>query len=401
MEFDAIVVGAGPAGSTAAKFLAENGVKVLLLDKSKFPRDKPCGGGIPIRSLKRFKYIQYLLNSYTYGGCLHSTSLKYKVEFQKDEPILGMVLRKHFDHGLVNFAIESGATFRDCSTVDDVTVDKGEISVKLNDGTNIHSQLVIGADGVWSTVAKKSGLGPNPNVGMSIYQEIPLSTEIMDRYYSSHRIAHVHLKLQGIAGYGWIFPKNEHVNIGVCEFESTKESKKRGINLKDVYKKYIDALKRQNLIPADLKGGNISGAALPLRPLKKTYANRILLCGDAAGLINPVTGEGIAFALLSGEIAANVAIESLSSGDTSAKFLSKYETLWKKDFGKDIKAFLNIQKRWRDRAETVVKLASGDKVIAEYAFDVAVGNVSIHEIKWKLARRFIFLYFKDLFRKNK
>lgn len=400
MKFDVIVVGAGPAGSTAAKYLAENDLKVLLLDKSKFPRDKPCGGGIPVRVLPRFKYIENLVDNYTYGGCLHSTSQKYKVEIQKDEPILAMVLRKHFDQGLVNFAVESGATFRDEITVEDVNIDHEKISVLLKDGTKIDTQIVIGADGVWSTVAKKSKLGPNPHIGMSVYQEIPLSIQTMDQYYSKQRIAHVHLKIQDIAGYGWVFPKRENVNIGVCEFESTESSKRRGINLKDVYKKYIDILRSQNLIPKDLKNRAIKGATLPLRPLKKTYSDRILLCGDAAGLINPVTGEGIAFALISGEIAANVAAESLSSGDTSARFLSSYERLWKKEFGKDIKAFLNVQKRWRDRAKTVVKLASGDKIIAEYVFDVAVGNVSIHEIKWKLTRRFIYLHLKNLLNKT-
>ena len=74
MKYDAVVVGAGPAGSTAAKFLSEKGVKVLLLDKSKFPRDKPCGGGMSVGLLKRFKYIEEndLIESYSYGGCFNS-----------------------------------------------------------------------------------------------------------------------------------------------------------------------------------------------------------------------------------------------------------------------------------------------------------------------------------------
>lgn len=83
--------------------------------------------------------------------------------------------------------------------------------------------------------------------------------------------------------------------------------------------------------------GIIRGAALPLEPLPKTYTNRVILCGDAAGLIDPATGEGIDYAMSSGKIAAKVIIDALEKNDMSAKFLSKYEIIWKKDFGKDIK----------------------------------------------------------------
>ena len=104
MKFDVTVVGAGPAGSTTAKFLAEKGVKVLLIDKDRFPRDKPCGGGIPLRTLKRFRYLKEeddLIDSYSYGGYAYSPSLKYRVELQKNEPPLAMVIRKKFDHGFI------------------------------------------------------------------------------------------------------------------------------------------------------------------------------------------------------------------------------------------------------------------------------------------------------------
>jgi len=103
MSYDVAIVGAGPAGSTTAKFLAEKGLKIALIDKSKFPRDKPCAGGLPSRVLERFPYIKEngLIDSYSYGGFALSPSLKYKVHLQKKDPIVGMVLRKKFDMSLV------------------------------------------------------------------------------------------------------------------------------------------------------------------------------------------------------------------------------------------------------------------------------------------------------------
>src|SRR4030042_4808777 len=129
MKYDVIIVGAGPAGSTAAKFLSEKGVKTLLLDKDTFPREKPCGGGLTIKAVIRFPYIRDkgLADSYSYAGCVYSSKLQYKAESHRKEPIIAMVRRKHFDHELVKLARESGAIFKDGFCVVDIQV----LSVKI------------------------------------------------------------------------------------------------------------------------------------------------------------------------------------------------------------------------------------------------------------------------------
>ena len=404
LSYDVVVVGAGPAGSTAAKFLSESGVKVLLVDKSKFPRDKPCGGGIPVRTLKKFKYIEEknLIESYSYGGSLHSNSPKCMLEIPKNEPLIGMVLRKKFDYELVKMAMDCGTTFYDGKKVQSINILDNKADIKLSDGSEIESQIVVGADGVWSTIAKQCNLkSVNTDIGLSLFQEIPISTDLLDKYYTEKRVVHVYLKIQGLVGYGWIFPKKKHLNIGICEFEPNEKKQKNRKNLKNIFNDFIEILKQEQLIPKNIIYKKYRGAALPLKPITKTYTNRVILCGDAAGLINPATGEGINYAMSSGQIASGVIVDALEANDTSSKFLSKYESIWKKDFGKDIKIFLRAQNGWRTQGTKLIKLASKDKKIADIAIEIATGNLSVSVCKFQLIRRFLFLYLKNLLHINR
>ena len=379
MEYEVIIVGAGPAGSTAAKFLSEKGIKVLLLDKSKFPRDKPCGGGIPIRILKKFRYIEEeeLIDTYSYGGFAYFSSSNQKVALQKNEPIYAAVLRKVFDYDLVKLAIKSGANFIDGKMVKDVEILKDKATVILADGARIESQIIIGADGVWSIVAKKTGLGQHgKKVGMCLYQEYSMNSKILDKYFTDKRLGYMHHRVQGINGFGWVIPKKEHINIGIGEIRSLTIASQRKINLKEVFNKYIDELKENGLIPSNLEIGRAKGAVVPACPLAKTYSNRIIICGDAAGLANPSTGAGIEYAMTSGKIAAEVISEALKTGDTTARFLSKYESMWKKDFGKDIKFYEGVvtysSERLRMGAYVIEPIA-----ICRYAFNKRGHNQSM------------------------
>jgi flavin-dependent dehydrogenase len=150
MKYDVVIVGAGPAGATAAKFLSEKGVKVLLLDKSAFPRDKPCGGMVSLRTLKRFPYIsEDLIASYSSGGRIYSSSLKHHIQVDKDEPVAVFVVRSHFDHGLVKLAVQSGTVLKDGVSATEMHISNEKAMIRLDDGESVESELVIGADGVW------------------------------------------------------------------------------------------------------------------------------------------------------------------------------------------------------------------------------------------------------------
>jgi len=402
MNYDVVVVGAGPAGATAAKFLVEKGEKVLLIDKSMFPRDKPCGGGLSVRTLKRFNYISKdLIASYSFSGRIHSSSLKYQVQLHKDEPIAAFVLRKDFDDGLLRLAIEKGTIFMDGKTATDISLLPDKVKIKLNNGEYVESKLVIGADGIWSTIAQKSGLGHHyQHTGRCLFQEFPLASSLLDEYFTEKRIFHFHLRFMGIIGYGWVFPKKDSVNIGIGEIKPSASLPTNRPSLKEFYENYIRLLKESKIIPPTINRGKIQGGILPLTPLKKTFTDRVVLCGDAAGLMNPLTGDGIDYAMTSGKIAAEVCTEALEAGDTSAAFLSKYQRLWKNDFGKEIKLCLLILKGLLEKnsGEKYVRLVSRDTQIADMVLTLLNNQGRLQEIQWKLAKRFIYIYCKDLLR---
>ena len=402
MKYEVVVVGAGPAGSTAAKFLSEKGVKVLLLDKQKFPRDKPCAGGLPIRTLERFKFIQDdWIESYSYGACGYSSSLKYKLELRRDEPLIAMVLRKKFDHELVKLAINCGTSFMDGVSAKDIKILDNKAKILLENGNNIESEMVIGADGVWSTIAKKSGLCKNKkDICMCLFEEYPLSCKTLDNFLDEKRYCHIHINVNKTAGYGWVFPKKEHVNIGITEFKQTLVPARRRKNLKDTFETYIKILQENKIIPDNLKIGRIRGAALPTCPSEKTYSDRVILCGDAAGLANPISGEGIYYAMSSGEIAAEVITEALDKNNTTEKFLSRYQKIWNNDFGRDLKILYRTSKFWSRNNEKLVRIISKDRKLSELVLDLITGQRDIRKCMGKIIKRGLYLNLKDKVIKN-
>ncbi len=401
IKYDVIIIGAGPAGSTAAKYLSEEGLKVLLVDKSKFPRVKDCGGGVPAKAFKHFQYLKEnnLVDSFSYGGIVYPPSRSFVFKEEREEPIIGMVIREKFDHGLVKLAIEAGTEFKDNKRVVDIKIQSDKAIVIFDDKKTAESEIIIGADGVYSLVGKKTGLvEKNREVSLSLYSEIPLDEKTMDKYFTKKRYGHMHVKIMGLAGYGWVFPKKNSVNIGLGEFKIKKKTNVK-VNLKEYFVKYIQLLKDDSIIPSDLKVPEIHGATLPSRYVEKSYSERVLLVGDAAGLINPFTGEGIDYAMFSGKIAAETITESLKKKDTSANFLSKYQKAWMNNFGKDLKVFLKYASSWGGEDEKFLKMLKRDEKLSSMFVDIACGNLSIYENRTKLIIRYFYCFIKNIFKK--
>lgn len=404
--YDITIVGAGPGGTTAAIFLSDKGFKVLLIDKDKFPRDKPCGGGLPLHVLKRFENLisEDMIESYSFGLTAYSPSLKYKTNYNSDEPFTSTVLRSKFDYGLVKKAIAHGTDFIDGKKVTNVKILSDKAVTTIDNNTKIDSKIIIGADGTWSIVAKKMGLRKKNNPrGLSVYNEYKLDEKVMNEYFGESRIGYTHSKFQNLIGYGWVFPKKRHLNIGVGEIIYNPLTNKKTSNLKKYYERYLALLKKQKIVPETIKIGELKGGALPVYPLEKTYCDRIILVGDAGGFIDCFSGEGIYYAMASAEIAATTIEKALIKGDTSERALSHYEKSWKKDFGKDLKLTNWISKRQRtaSMSEKNFRLINNDEKLKKMMMGMLTGNLSINKYKWKILRRYLYCMIKDKIKRSK
>jgi len=390
--YDVIIIGAGPAGSTAAKFLAERERNVLLIDKAKFPREKLCGGGLTAKVLEEFPYIKEhnLIDSYSYGGYVYANDIENGVQIKKDHPIMATVLRKKFDAGLVQLALEKDCSLLEGTKVVDITFSENNVKTRIDTGEVLESKMVIGADGIWSFTRKKAGLDPpQKQFTVSLFNEYEVDEDTIDHYFSPERYGHLHLKLDGMAGYGWVFPKKNHINIGIGEMKPYQTTTHK--ELKSIFQGYIHLLKEENIIPKIITADTVNGAALPTKPIPKTYGENVLLCGDAAGLINPITGEGIHYAMYSGRIAARVIDDALNKNNTSSTFLSNYEKQWKRSFGKDIHLFLQITKQWENNDFRYFELLKQDEQLKDMLLEIMMGNMSAHKYKYRILKRILYV----------
>lgn len=400
MDYDVVVVGAGPAGATAAKFLAEQGTHVLLLDKNSFPRDKPCGGGLPVRVIKRYKYLEEnkLIDSYSFEVNMHSDTLEHTIEIRKDEPIAAMVLRGRFDEGLIHLATKNGVVFHAGKSVKNIKPNEEKIQLTMDDGNVVESRYVVAADGMWSPIGRQLGVQQSQkNIGMCIVEEFPVDKMTLDQYFGEKRRIYLHLNFKEVTGYGWVFPKRDHINIGIGEFHQAIKSKKGKKNIKDVYNSYLKFLKETTLIPPTLQSRNPKGGVFPTSLIEPIALEKVLFCGDAAGMVNPLTGEGIYSAMISGEIAAKVIREALGSGWTDERLLSEYYKRWKNEIGDDHEWFFRWSKQWGRGKDTIMRLFGKNTELVDIAMKQVMTQESIRKYQWKLVRRFLSLYLKDLF----
>jgi geranylgeranyl reductase family protein len=294
---DVIVVGAGPAGSTAAYRLARAGANILLLDRARFPRDKPCGGGVTGRAAR---LIPFSIDQVVEQVVTHADlRLRYGRTHARGSgrPLVYMTQRLRLDHYLVERAADAGADFRDGVRVK--AVESGEDGVVVTaDGARFAAKTLIGADGVNGVVARALSLGGNTTVGVALEGNLPHGKIDEARY--DGRVA---LEL-GIVpgGYGWVFPKGDHVNVGVGGWDS------EGPQLRDHLRRLCA---QHDASLEDLE--DVRGYRLPLRSPKATLARgRALLVGDAAGLIDPVSGDGMFEGFLSSKLASEAVLDLLA-----------------------------------------------------------------------------------------
>ena len=352
---------------------------------------------MPTRVEKRFPYIEPFIDSISYGSITYSSSLRYRLTLVREHPLLMTVQRKTFDHKLVQLACHAGATFQENRTVIDVSVRHSGVLVLLKDGETIEAEVVVGCDGMRSVVAEKANLCKRlETLCISLVQEQPLTPRQLDTLYTKKRLVHLFIKARGVAGYGWVFPKKHCVNLGIGEFQSALQRNKQKAPLKESYEGFVAMLKEQRLLPEEFPIENLKGATLPIFPLENTYRDRVLLCGDAAGFINPITGEGIYYAMSSGQIAARVIADAFHAHDFSKRFLAMYQKEWRKDFGDDLKILGVFNGLWGRNSERIVRMMTEDKKFAKLIIGVSGGQISFSKYRGPIFIRFLYTLLKDV-----
>ena len=301
-RFDALVVGAGPAGSSTAIHLARAGAQVLVADKARFPRDKPCGGGLTGRALKRIPVdpspvVERDVDRF-------ELRLRYGPTFTRghDEPLIRMTQRRRLDAFLLESAAEAGADVRDGSRVEGIEVDDSGVRAQVG-GETVRADVLVGADGANGVVARSAGLGEGIVRGVALEGNVPL--EALGGHLE--RTAVIELAVLP-GGYGWVFPKGDHANLGVGGWGS------EGPRLRDHLARLASA---HGLAPDSLT--DVRGHRLPMRRLGTSAgAGRVLLVGDAAGLVDPLSGDGMYEAFVSARLAADAIVAGDIDGYTDA-----------------------------------------------------------------------------------
>lgn len=304
-NYAAIVIGAGPAGSTAARLIARDGASVLLLDKHHFPRDKPCGGGVTLRAAAVQDIDISPVVERTIHGARFSLRLGASFDRRHGEPLTYMTRRRQLDQFLAEKAAESGADFHDGEAVRELDVagtagpQQGGAAVTVRTDTDTYtSRILIGADGANGACGQALGLRRHYEEAVALEGNVEFTAGVPDAWRD-----YVALDIGGLAGgYGWVFPKGDHLNVGVGAW------KYAGFTLRP---KLADLCRRYGFDPDKLS--NVRGYHLPVRvPGSPIARGPVGLAGDAAGLVDPLTGEGIHMAFASGQLAAQQAVRVLS-----------------------------------------------------------------------------------------
>ena len=284
-DADVIVVGAGPSGGSAAYFLRQRGYRVLLLEKERLPRYKACAGGVPIRGLELFPFsFSPVVEQSIYHGTFAWGDKQ--VTQQVPQQCLVMVMRDRFDAFLLQ---QAAVPVEDRTRVTQVVPHDGWVEVRTDKARLLKSRFLLGADGPNSVVARYSGLKKASHMGVALEAEVQPPAEIMRHFRGRFLIG------LGAAreGYCWVFPKSSHLSVGIGNMRKGKDQLKK--RLFSSMERYGIPLDKAPVLahPLPTYGGG-----------KRLHRGNIAVLGDAAGLVDPLTGEGIRHAHLSGKLAA-------------------------------------------------------------------------------------------------
>ena len=352
-NYDIIIIGAGPAGSSAALYAQKLGLKTILLDKATFPRDKICGDALSGKSVRYMKELNILdempklngslIKRITFGSPAHKQfDINLSGSNNTGKIKEGFVIpRKKFDNFLFNKAKNITEIKEGFKVIDIIYENKkiiGVEGIKDKRKEKIYAPIILGCDGPNSIISRKLGFQEEDesNIAIAIrcyYKNVKgLSDQI-----------ELHFVDEVLPGYFWMFPAGNgiaNIGIGLSKKEAKKDKRKLTEILNDVIKS--DYFKDR--FSESEKMENPKGWSLPLgRIIRPSYGDGFMLLGDAAGLVDPFTGEGIGNAMASAKYAVKVASMAKEKKDYSKNMFSKYHELLWKDIGSELKTSSKLQ----------------------------------------------------------
>lgn len=393
------VLGAGPAGATAARQLAIAGVRVRLLDRSTFPRNKPCGGGISFRAIRRFPYLESALHAIP----THAVSRLYlegpggeSTVIESDSPAALMVRRVEFDQLLVSLAVRAGAELVAGVNIVDARADENGVTLTARDGRRFDAPIVIAADGVHSVVARRLGLTrgwPADCVALDMMEETPRpilreadpsTLWVAFGYGPTTRDAD-----RGPApeGYAYIFPKRDHVNVGIG-YVLTHYRQAIDDSPYVLHRKFIEELRRRDTMQGESVRENFTPFLIPVGgPLRHPGRGRVLLAGDAGGFVNGFTAEGIYYAMVTGELTARAILQSKGSVESLA---DRYRQACDHEIGAELRDSILLRRYLFNDRRRIARAIAGarrEPAITRRVLDFARGQCGYYALRRRLLAR--------------